>query len=169
MCLVLGVWSGAGWGSAAAQATASATARCDASHVHYTPYEGIQAGLAPIPWIAASPSSTGLVGHLFYYDGFSVWKQKRLPLLRIYAGGQSPDGRVNMKILWELKHGSAPGLHIQGKRLDGVGSFSQRLQGGGVQFPSIVDVPRRGCWQLTLTGGRVSAKVVVIAAPGKTG
>lgn len=163
--LVFGGWLGAGRSPAAADAVS--TARCAATRVHYRPYEGVQNGLAPIPWIAALPSSTGLVGHLFYYDGFSVWKQKELALLRIYTGGQSPDGRVSMKILWELRHGSAPGLRIEGRRLDGTGSFTQRLDGGGVQFPSIVNVPSAGCWRLTLTAGKVSAKVIAIAVPGK--
>ena len=61
---------------------------------------GVQSGLARLPWIAASPTSTGLVGHLFYYDGLNVWRQRQLPGVRIYSGGQSPDGRVSMKILW---------------------------------------------------------------------
>lgn len=145
----------------------SSTALCPATLVHYQPYAGVEAGLAPIPWVAASPASTSLVGHLFYYDGGNVWKQKALRALHIYAGGESTDGRVNMKILWQLRHGSAPGLVVRGRRLGGAGSFVQRLQGGGVQFPSIIDVPRPGCWRLTLTAGKVVGEVTVIAVPGK--
>lgn len=121
--------------------------------------------LASLPWIAASPASTGLVGHLFYYDGQNAWKHQRLRRLHIYSGGESPDGRINMKILWELRRGSAPGLRVQGKRLDGSGSFAEYFQGGS-QFPSIIDVPTAGCWRLTLKAGKQTGRVTVIAVSG---
>ena len=151
-------------GKGAAEA-ASSTPRCEATVVHYRPYRGAANGLAPIPWIAASPTSAALIGHLFYYDGLNTWKRRQFPRLRIYTGGEDPKGRISMKILWELRRGSAPGLSIRGKRLDGAGSFSQRQQ-GSVQFPSIVQVPREGCWRLTLTAGKVVGTVTVIAVPG---
>jgi hypothetical protein len=69
--------------------------------VHYFPYPGAEPGLAQLPWIAASPITTGIVGHLFYYDNQNVWKQRQLARLRIYSGRQSPDGRLSMKILWD--------------------------------------------------------------------
>lgn len=157
------------FGGAAANARVSSTSACAATLVQYTPYAEAGNGLAPIPWISAAPRSMGIVGHLFYYDGFNVWKHQKLRDLHIYTGGGSPDGRVSMKILWELHHGSAPGLLVEGRRLDGAGSFSQRLQGGGVQFPSIIDVPTSGCWRLTLTAGKLRGRVTVIAVRGKTG
>lgn len=146
---------------------ASSTALCPATLVHYQSYAGVEKGLAPIPWIAASPLSTGLVGHLFYYDGLNVWKQTRVRPFHIYTNGESPDGRVSTKILWELRHGGGPELRVQGRRLDGSGSFIQQLQGGGVQFPSIITVPKPGCWRLTLTTGKLTGRVTVIAVPGK--
>jgi hypothetical protein len=152
-------------GADATRATAAVAAGCHATHVHFQPYNGVQVGLARLPWIAASPSSTGLVGHLFYYDSLNVWKQKRLLGLHIYSGGQSPDGRVSMKILWELRSGSAAAtLDVRGKRLNGSGSFSQTLSSiGGGQFPSIIDVPRSGCWRLTLQTGKTRARVAALA------
>jgi hypothetical protein len=54
-------------------ARAQAGASCDAARVHYRPYKGVEAGLAPLPWVAASPASAGLVGHLFYYDSLNIW------------------------------------------------------------------------------------------------
>jgi hypothetical protein len=145
--------------------------RCEATPVQYKPYQGVQPGLARLPWIAASPLSTGLVGHLFYYDGLNAWRQKRLRRVRIYSGGQRPDGRVSMKILWELRHGSALILRVQGKRLDGRGSFSQELPPAGstaFQFPSIITVPTPGCWGLTLRAGTTTARVTMLAVSGKT-
>jgi hypothetical protein len=150
--------------------TLLASDRCQATPVHYKPYKGVQPGLAPLPWIAASPVSTGLVGHLFYYDGLNAWRQRQLPRVRIYSDGESPDGRVTMKILWELRHGRALILRIHGKRLDGRGSFSQELSPAGsteFQFPSIVVVPTAGCWRLTLQGGKTTARVTMLAVPGK--
>jgi hypothetical protein len=158
-------------GSAAAahvgRVQGSSAVRCPATLVHYQPFAGVETGLAPIPWIAASPVSTALVGHLFYYDRGNVWKQKAVSALHIYAGGESPDGRVNMKILWQLRRGSAPGLVVRGRRLDRAGSLVLRLQGGGVQFPSIIDVPSPGCWRLTLTAGKVVGQVTAIAVRGR--
>lgn len=152
-------------GGNAAHATVAAAAACDATHVHYQPYKGVQAGLSHLPWIAASPSATGLVGHLFYYDSRNVWKEKKLLRLHVYSGGQSPDGRVSMKILWELRSGSgAATLDVRGKRLNDSGSFSQTLSSvGGGRFPSIIDVPRSGCWRLTLHTGSTRARVTALA------
>jgi hypothetical protein len=156
-------------GKSGAEAASSAP-RCNATTVHYKPYKGVQNGLAPIPWVAASPTSAGLVGHLFYYDAANAWKQKQVVRLHIYAGGEDPPGRISMKILWELRHGSASTLlRIRGRRLDGAGVFSQRQQpASATQFPSIVKVPEPGCWRLTLTAGKIVGAVTVIAVPGKS-
>lgn len=101
------------FGGTPADAIASSRSQCAPTLVHYRPYAGIENGLAPIPWISAVPRSTELVGHLFYYDGLNVWKQQKRAGLHIYSGGESPDGRVSMKILWDLRRGDfwfrAPG------------------------------------------------------------
>ncbi len=155
----------------ASSARAQAGATCHAALVHYRPYKGVEAGLAPLPWVAASPASAGLVGHLFYYDSLNTWKQKRVPRLRIYSGGESPDGRINMKILWELRRGTAMDLRVSGKMLNGAGSLSQQLSPAGgtksLQFPSILRVPAPGCWRLTLIAGKATAHIIVLAEPGK--
>jgi hypothetical protein len=157
--------------NAAARAPASSLGRCDATLARYRPDPGVQAGLAQLPWIAASPAATGLVGHLFYYDRSNAWKRKRLPKLRMYSGGQSPDGRISMKILWELRRGSATLLGIRGTRLDGAGAFTVKLSAtssNSKQFPSIIDVPGPGCWRLTLKAGTTTGRVAVLVVPGKT-
>ena len=171
------VLAAVGWlaGAAAAATVRPATVlfseRCAATAVHYQPYRGVQPGLARLPWIAASPASTGLVGHLFYYDALNVWRQKQLHRVRMYSGGQSPDGRLSMKVLWELRHGSALVLRVQGRRLDGRGSFSEELPPAGTtrfQFPSIITVPTPGCWRLTLAAGTRTGRVTMLVVPGKT-
>jgi hypothetical protein len=144
---------------------------CAASVVHHVPYPGAGPGLEQLPWVAAAPTTTGIVGYLFYYDKQNVWRQEQLPRVRIFSGGQSPDGRLSMKILWQTQRSGGVLLHVQGDRLDGAGSFSQQLSptaSNATQFPSIVNVPTAGCWRLTLTTGTTTGHVTVIAVPGRT-
>ena len=66
-----------------------------ASVVHYVPYPGIEPGLEQLPWVAAAPTTTGIVGHLFYYDNQIVWHQEQLPRAAdaqggLYGRGQAP-------------------------------------------------------------------------------
>ena len=171
--LILLAASACGGGNGATSTKANvATAACAAARVHYRPYAGMQKGLTPLPWISASAQAKfvgRLVGHLFYYPAQKVWQRKRLARFRIYSGGQSPDGRFSMKILWQLRSGGASGpslLRIRGKRLDGNGSFSQIAEGAN-QFPSIIDVPAPGCWRLTLRTGNTTGRVTVIALSRK--
>jgi hypothetical protein len=145
---------------------------CDATPVQYKPYVGSLHNLGNVPWIAASPASAGLLGHLFYW-GSTPWGQthRRVPRLRIYTRGHAPGSQgINMKILWELTrgsawgvaHGSDWGLSVQGRRLDGPGSFKQRFAGDN-QFPSIVVVPKPGCWSLTVKAGKATAHLTLLA------
>ncbi|WP_433327083.1 hypothetical protein [Dactylosporangium sp. CA-139066] len=60
------------------------------------------------------------------------------------------DGKAN-KILWVAKDGSAgPGDLVIDATLDGPGETARRTVPGG-PGPSIVDLPRAGCWRLRLT------------------
>ena len=142
-----------------------------ATTVHYHPYQGVSAGLAQLPWITASPLSAELVGHLFYYDRRNAWKRERLSPLHMYSGGESLDGRLSMKILWELRRGSAPILlDVLAQRIDGTGSSFQQLPSASSdasQFPSIIDIPTPGCWRLTLKAGATTSHVVIDVVPGK--
>lgn len=144
------------------------SASCAASVVHYVPYPGVERGLAQLPWIAASPTASGIVGHLFYYDNQNVWERRHLPRVRIYSQGQSPDGRLTMKILWQT-HRRGPGLmRVHGDRLDSPGSFSQQLSptaSNARQYPSIIDVPTAGCWRLTLMADTTTGHVTITAVP----
>jgi hypothetical protein len=48
--------------AAAPAATASQAAVCRAARVHYAPYPGGAPGLGRLPWVAGTPSRSGLVG-----------------------------------------------------------------------------------------------------------
>jgi hypothetical protein len=70
-----------------------------------------------------------------------------------------------MKILWELRRGSASAMLVCGKKFDSSRSFSQQLSSAGgsrMQFPSIIDVPTPGCWRLTAKAGKTTGRVVFL-------
>jgi hypothetical protein len=103
-----------------------------------------------------------LTGFLFYYPGTS-WAQVQLPGARIYAGGRDPSGERSMKILWLAPaHLRTHWLLVSGRRLDGTGFFRQGFRGSGF-FPSIVDVPAPGCWQLNVAAGSGHWTLTVLA------
>jgi hypothetical protein len=137
---------------------------CPGTRVHYQPYRGLNdPGLRPLPWAAATPTSSGIVGHLFYYAG-SGWAAAKSPDLRVYAGGSDRNGH-NMKVLWRPRvRGAGNSLRIVGAQLDGSASFVERWPAiGGGLFPSTVNVPVAGCWLLTLQTGKLTATVTVTA------
>jgi hypothetical protein len=163
------VAGGRGVQAAAVPSAVLASSRCQTTRVHYTPHAGSEAGLAPYPWITASPASA-IVGHLFYYTAVKAWLRARAPGLQIYAGGQTPNGRASMKVLWDFPRVKTPlPVRLRGKRLDGAGSFVEtwspagRTRTGPTQYPSIVDVPAPGCWRLTLTTSTTVGSVTVLA------
>jgi hypothetical protein len=164
--------SGKGASSRRTAYTTFSLASCAASLVHYSSAPGVERGLAQLPWVAASPTTSGIVGHLFYYDSRNVWKQRHFPRVRIYAGGQSPNGRLSMKILWQIQGSGGVPMKVHGVQLGGTGSFYQELSpttSNAKQFPSIIDVPRAGCWRLTLKAGTTTGHVTAIAVPGRKG
>jgi hypothetical protein len=135
---------------------------CEASLVHYERFRGPSPAVKTLPWIVAQPHSVGLVGHLFYYDdAHNPWAKRRRSGWRIYTGGKSPDRRVNMKILWTAPSpiSDAPSLVVRGTRIVRPSRFSQVLDVG----PSILKVPRPGCWRLTLRAGRFVTHLTVLA------
>ena len=140
---------------------AAAGAVCNASQVHYERFRGPGSAPKTLPWVIAEPRSVGLVGRLFYYDAYSSWRKHRRLRWRIYTGGESPDKRVSMKILWTgpPRISNASSLMIRGTRLGQSAHFSQLLDVG----PSIVKVPRPGCWRLTLRAGNATTLLTVLA------
>ena len=94
--------------------------------------------------------------------------------MRVYTGGTAPQG-WNIKILWAFLEPSAKrradtDLTVHGTRLDGPGTFRETFAGigyegsrGAPSYASVIDVPKPGCWRLTLTTGTLSATVDVRA------
>jgi hypothetical protein len=91
--------------------------------------------------------------------------------LAVYVGGKNPGGWEE-KILWSLsakaRVKAGPQLALTG-RLGGVVGYRERFGGAGYEgetallFPSVIRLPQAGCWTLTLTTGRLKARVVVLA------
>jgi hypothetical protein len=134
--------------------------------VHQPPYPGHGKGLNGIAWIKGSPEDAGLVGLLWYWP--PNWRHVRRA--RIYTGGEAPQG-WSTKILWAfldpaVMHRAGAQLFVHGTRLDGPGSFRADFAGigyegqrGAPSYASIIEVPKPGCWRLTLTTGHVTATV----------
>ncbi|HEY0389163.1 MAG TPA: hypothetical protein VGC71_12030 [Gaiellales bacterium] len=110
-------------------------------------------------------SGTLLAGHLFYYGNVPGW-QPHPSLFRVITHGQVPHSRLHMKILWTL-HGGDPvrGLTIRGVSSDGSDSFRQFLP-GGTEFPSYLNVPSAGCWQIFVNAGSLNGRLGVVAVDG---
>jgi hypothetical protein len=139
---------------------------CSPARVHHGSYPGHGKGLDHIPWIAGSPRESGLVGLAWYWP--TNWPHVREA--RIYTGGVAPAGYAT-KMLWvflgpSAKKDAGVELHIQGRRMDGAGRFRQTVtgvgyegSGGAPSYASIIDVPKPGCWRVTLSTGKVTASV----------
>jgi hypothetical protein len=144
-------------------ADAATTATCTANQVHYHQNRDAGAGLMELPWVAAGRGPTRIVGYLFYYSAFLGDRRfNQAPHLVMPTGGGIPN-RVAAKVLWVPRKGGGRTLLIAGRRLDGPGAFRHRESATGPGFPSIVEIPEPGCWQLTLKTGSLRARVVVQA------
>jgi hypothetical protein len=66
-----------------------------------------------------------------------------------------------MKVLWTAAPpaSDAPSLIVRGIRVGLPDHFAQVLSVG----PSIVRIPRPGCWRLTLKAGRTTARLTDLA------
>jgi len=150
----------------------AAAGRCRAARVQRPPYPGHGKGLDGLPWIAGRPRSTGLVGLVWFFSPESNPTGRA----RIWAGGRAPDGS-NTKMLWVfLGDAAAAGadaeLRVVGRRMDGPGRFADSFAAigyegsdGAPSYASIIDIPRPGCWRLTLTSGSLRATVDMRAIP----
>lgn len=113
-----------------------------------------------LPWMKAEPTSSGIVAHLFFVSPEFATTHTYGPL---HTGGGYPDGR-STKILWSIANpNTSAALEITGKKLSAVDEIFQQTfpmasspQG---DYPSIVNVPTAGCWQLQLTSGTDTATV----------
>lgn len=169
IALVL-VLAAVGMGSPAATPSAS----CRPALVHQAPYPGHGTGLEGIPWIEGSPRAVGLVGLLWYWP--PRWRDVRRA--RVYIGGTAPQG-WNIKIMWaflepSVKDRAGSELTVRGSRLDGPGAFRETFAAigyegarGAPSYASVIDVPKPGCWRLTLTTRDLSATVDVRAVAAR--
>jgi hypothetical protein len=131
--------------------------------VRYTAQPDAEASFRSLPWFAAEPASSRIIGHLFYYSlPGAVWRVQRATGLRIYPGGTVPgSGGARTKILWIDYSGHSRGaMDVDGARLDAPGRFHQSFAALG---PSIIDVPSPGCWHVTLRTATTTGKVTLLA------
>jgi hypothetical protein len=152
-------------------------APCHPPRVQYSDYPGSGEGLSGLPWVRGEPADVGLVGLLWYWP--ERWSRRHLREARIFTGGVAPAG-YNVKILWAFLAPSAKDrggsqLVVEGDRLDGRGAIRQEFaaigyagQRGAPSYASIIDVPRPGCWRLTLKTGDLRASVDFRAVRGKS-
>ena len=142
------------------------TAPCRPARVRQAPYPGHGKGLDTLPWIAGTPRGPGLVGLIWYFPT----DRDNVHRARIWAGGKAPQG-YNTKMLWVFLGDGAQDrasteLRVTGRRMDGPGRFADSFAAIGYEgsdgdpsYASIIDIPRPGCWRLTLTSGSLRASV----------
>ena len=141
------------WLSACAGDTSErSSASCEATTVHP------DGGPVHTPWVDAGG---GVQGALFFYptedahDGVAT-----LP-----AGGVTAEGK-NAKVLWVVSQDYGAGLTVEGRRTDAPGSYSAvfgMATSPKGHFPSIIELPSDGCWNLTLTSGDTRGEVTFLA------
>lgn len=138
-------------------------AHCAATPLATAPFH--RRDLAALPWITASPASTGFTGHLFFAllpqtRCVRVGRHDRAAVL--YTGGAVPSRTHGaMKSLWVFANARAGDvlgpLTVEGRDLSGRGTTHQVFaRSGTTDYPSIIDIPTPGCWQLRL---RVSSLI----------
>lgn len=110
-----------------------------------------------VPYVKARRAP--IHGFLFYFGIPELASETEAVL---YTKGRAPSDAAT-KILWTVPSvGGTGSLHIVGKRRFGRGHFSESFgPAGGTspipgtrQYPTLIRVPRPGCWQLTLRSGR---------------
>jgi hypothetical protein len=155
--------------SSASQSAAqsSQVTKCPASFVHFERDPEVDPRFKALPWIAPKPTSSGIRGRLFYYTPLGPapppWVKQRSRALKIYTRGMSPDGLRNMKVLWTARDGDLAGARmvIRG-RSTGGDRYTQVVSVG----PSMLSIPRAGCWTLTMTVMKVKASFRIEAVDG---
>ncbi len=104
---------------------------CEVSPV----YQGGPGYLSGIPWVQAQPTSSGIVGHLFYAHSTTT---KSGTYRFLHTGGGYPDGSTT-KILWMVNSPQASGpLQIDGTNLSHPGKTFHQTVAGEAEIPSMV-------------------------------
>lgn len=140
--------------------SAAVFAACPATAVHYGPIADAPSENAP--WVAAGPGTRRIVGAVYAYaDTLGDSRVRKARGLVLYAGRAA-------KIAWMPRRASGEYLVVDGRRLDGIGSFRARYRRALSPrfYPSGITIPTVGCWRLTLrTGGRRWSLVVEAVEP----
>jgi hypothetical protein len=118
-----------------------------------------------LPWVRATPRSTGITGTIFYSlppdaAGATIYPNKEAP------------NNADTKILWKVPWGTVGRvLVVRAQRLDASAAVSpQRFDPAsdsspGASFPSVIDVSSTGCWLLTVRSGKAAGVVVANSVP----
>jgi hypothetical protein len=149
-------------GGSSTHAQARPVSACAATVVHRAPNRQL-GSLSRSRWIRLRSATPGVYGVLF---GGEVVGGR----LALYVNGRNPFTDGNEKILWLLPQKARLGsdTRLVGRRLDATGAFVEHLGEAGAtstpgrDFPSIVVVPKPGCWRLTLRSGPTSASAVAL-------
>jgi hypothetical protein len=114
------------------------------------------AGLTDVPWVKADPLSSQITAFLFFVEPTYRQTHTYQPL---HTGGRYPDGSRNTKILWVLNVSTPPDIVvITGVKVSSPHETFQETfpmagaPGPGWDYPSIVNIPSPGCWQLQVNG-----------------
>jgi hypothetical protein len=117
-----------------------------------------KSGLEDVPWIRADPLSSQVTAFLFFVEPTYPHTHLYQPL---HTGGGYSDGR-STKILWILDAPHPPGeVTITGVKVSSPSETFQQtfpVAGSatpGANYPSIVNVPTPGCWQIQF--GRIAS------------
>jgi len=105
-----------------------------------------------------------LVGLLAYWR--QDWRAAHVTTAQMYAGGEAPNGGLNMKVLWAFlapkakRATDAQMLTVKARRLDGPGKTWQRFtaisysgQNRAPSYASVINLPTPGCWRVEATAG----------------
>ena len=127
-------------------------------------YVGSHNGGMAIPWIAAAPATSGIIGYLFFTQVTPA--NKPAYYQPMHTGGKMPNGGTT-KILWMIQNPLAIGeITVTGKNLSLPRStFQQTFPEASSGIPSIIDVPAAGCWHLDLTSGSDHATAIFWVVP----
>jgi hypothetical protein len=115
-----------------------------------------KSGLEDVPWIRTGPLSAHVTAFLFFVQPIYQHTHTYQPL---HTGGRYPDGGRNTKILWIVDASNSPATAtITGVKVSSPHQTFQQtltLVGSatpGANYPSIVNVPTPGCWQIQFNG-----------------
>lgn len=145
--------------TASAQATGSpapVAGGCGNTQVFAGPGPDAALGLTDNPWASATPASAGIVAYFWYP-----------PPDLIFAHGPS-DGT---KVLWVSHTEQAASLTVTAHPLNASSPVVRfdfpAAESPAGNYPSGIDLPSPGCWQLEVTLGSAHTTLDVVVAPAQ--